>query len=267
MRLYLLPSFLMFACGDDGSVRTLPDAPTGSECPCEYLSACVDGACVARGGLTASVVRRGNSTNVVSACVMQTRTPPTVVTPIMSQDGCDAYSYPTTADVVGWEPISGANIGTATLTGAGGPLVLGALSPGCFFASAPLAPDQPLTLTISGGADFPAITGNVTMPASFGVPNRTLVRGEPFELTWTPGDGSQLIAGLEVKDGTTTTSVNCRHIEDDGSFAIPGELTALLGTGTATLQTSRWARDRDETISGERVFELAASTGELVDLP
>ncbi|MFN0246474.1 MAG: hypothetical protein ACKV2T_06175 [Kofleriaceae bacterium] len=188
--------------------------------------------------------------------------------PIMSKDGCDASSSPTANNPAGWEPISsanGANIGTATLMGAG-PLVLTAQAPGCFLGTQTVAPSQPLTLTITGGTDFPAITGNVTMPPAFSVPNRTLVRGEPFELSWTPGDGSQLIAGLAVNDGTTLTSVNCRQIQDDGSFAIPGELTALLGAGTVTLQTSRWARDRDETIPGDRVFELTASNGELMNL-
>lgn len=264
----LLPSFLMFACGDDGMVRDLPDAPTASECPCEYLRACVDGTCVARGGLAATISLRGTTINSASACVMQTRSmPPTPVPPVMSMDGCDAYSIPTGTDSAVWEPINGASFGMATLMGAGSPLVLGLPSPGCVVATSSVSPGQALTLTITGGADFPAITGNVTMPAPFTVPNRTLVRGEPFELTWTPADGGQLVASLAVNDGTTSTSVTCRRIADDGSFTIPGELTAVLGAGTATLQTSRWARDRDEAIAGDRVFELAASAGELVDLP
>jgi hypothetical protein len=265
--LYVLPSFLVFSCGDDGGVRELPDAPAGSECPCEYLRACVENKCVERGGLTAAVVLRGTSINTVSACVMRTRsTPPPVTAPVMSMDGCDAYSIPTGTNGALWEPINGADFGTATLTGAGNPLALTTPTPGCLFATSSVAAGQSLTLTISGGADFPTITGNVPMPPAFTVPNRALVRGEPFELTWTPGDGSQLIASIAVNDGTTSTSVNCRQIEDDGSFSIPGELTALLGAGTATLQTSRWARDRDEMIAGDRVFELSASSGDVVDL-
>jgi hypothetical protein len=94
-------------------------------------------------------------------------------------------------------------------------------------------PGDSVKLNISGGADFPELVVDTTIPQPLNPSYEGLVPGEPWEFHWEPGASNNtrvsIFADFKHENGASSTSlfVIC-NTDDDGAFTIPRAFTELF---------------------------------------
>lgn len=95
----------------------------------------------------------------------------------------------------------------------------------------------------AAGGDVPAFSREVTVPAAATVLSppepMTMVRTEPFTVTWEPTDGLVTVSGNQAPPGTPGVSAGRYFVCDvDGSlgtYSVPTSVLGVLGAGVAWL--------------------------------
>ncbi|MBN1770601.1 MAG: hypothetical protein JXB32_05010 [Deltaproteobacteria bacterium] len=93
------------------------------------------------------------------------------------------------------------------------------------------------------GGDVPAFTRDVTVPDAATVLSppepMTMIRSEPFAVTWVPFDGLVTVSGNQAPPGTAGVSVGRYFICDVdanlGTYSVPPSVLDVLGPGNAWL--------------------------------
>lgn len=97
------------------------------------------------------------------------------------------------------------------------------------------SPGASVNLHISGGADFPELDVQATIPQALAPAPEDPVPGEPWEFQWEPGSSGDTVVSIYARfdhdnDPSTFRSIAC-STEDDGAFTIPASLTSMLAEG------------------------------------
>lgn len=118
------------------------------------------------------------------------------------------------------------NVGVATIEGPNFPSTM--LSPPDYLYStmspSVYAPGDVLTVTITGGPDFPAFSAQATAPEELNVTLGPVKASEPYVVSWSPGAPPTLVT-LSV--GTGDAVIYCSPVAPD-SLEIPVSLLSLL---------------------------------------
>lgn len=108
-----------------------------------------------------------------------------------------------------------------------------------------------LTISGSGGRDFPAFSMQVPVPPLIQVNPGTIQRGAPLSISWTGSDpgGKMSIYVLTSNAGNTSTSYILCDVDDTNAYTIPASLTQLLEPSSG--QGSFIRLDRDHLVHQE----------------
>jgi hypothetical protein len=171
-------------------------------------------------------------------CFYQPRPPYVLPAPTGQVGPCSAYRTPlqgsgTPVDL----GLFAGDAGTVTVHGGVvDPLVLtpSATTTGCYNSNVGYTVPQlfadgaPLSISGSGGLDFPAFSMQVTAPPLIQVTTGSIQRGAPLEVRWTGSDpGEKMSISVVTFNATSSSSIDC-FVDDTNSYTIPASLTALL---------------------------------------
>lgn len=191
-------------------------------------------------------------------CFYQPRPADALPTPTGQAGPCTAYRAPLggpggTTDV----GLFAGDAGTVTVHGGiVDPLVLtssGATS-GCYGSNAAstvpqlFADGAPLSISGSGGLDFPAFSMQVKAPPLIQITTGAIQRGAPLEVGWTgSAPGGKISIIVAAFNATISTTIQCL-VDDTNSYTIPVSLTGLL---EPTASTSFIRLDRNNLVHQE----------------
>lgn len=218
--------------GGDGAGAGGGGGGAGCDAPCAAEEACVEGVCTPFDLLLFQAIHQHmvhadgaeDHRSTTSACVL-TLDPTAPGTQTLAEDGlCRVIeilgpTYAETAPDAGALTLATPSLGVLSLK-----LDAGAPCPQLFLGNAPaFTAGEIVTFAADGGAHFPAFRMGLAFPETFEVGGGTLVRGEPYAVTWT-GDVPPLVM-VTVSGGSR--QVIC-HPDQGNAWTVPASLTGLL---------------------------------------
>ena len=115
-------------------------------------------------------------------------------------------------------------------------------------ASALFSDGALLSISGTGGRDFPAFTTQVSAPAHLQINTTAVKRGAPLLVSWTGGERTSKmsidVAVAVINADSTHESYILCSVADTGSYTIPAALTQLLEPSSSV---SYLRLDRDHT--------------------
>lgn len=150
--------------------------------------------------------------------------------PIATAGGCDIYIAPVEEGLTaGNIAITGANFLRTLLPSGTSPFV--DYSPNLPAPADFVTPGQTITATAAGGADIPAFTGSVVVPANVAgfTPPAVIDLSSPPTITWTASTADEMWAWIQSFDESLEDSrlIWCR-VPDTGTFTFPSAATSMI---------------------------------------
>jgi hypothetical protein len=177
-------------------------------------------------------------------CFYQPRPSYAQPTPAGQAGPCTGYQVPAQGSGGTIDPgLFAGDAGTVTVHGGVvDPLVLtpSATTTGCYNSNVGYTVPQlfadgaPLSISGSGGLDFPAFSMQVTAPPLIQINTGSIQRGAPLELSWTGSDPHGKMSIYVATVGTSSDSYILCLVDDTNTYTIPASLTALLEPSAST---------------------------------
>jgi hypothetical protein len=214
-------------------------------------------------------------TAVDGVCFYQPRTPPTPPTPTGHAGPCTAYQVPLQGGGTIDLGFFAGSAGTVTVQGAlFDPIVLSpsGMTNGCYGSNIGATATQlftdgaQLTISGSGGLDFPAFSMHVAAPPAIEINNDSIRRAAPLQLSWTGSDpGAQVSIGVTTVNSPNSESYIQCLVDDTSTYTIPASLTALLepAASSSFIQITRNHVVHQEPASPSVVIQADISTSVL----
>jgi hypothetical protein len=203
------------------------------ETPCRGASRLVGDACVAADSLAVYASRSqlliaDQRRIMVGACFSAAGSERPPVEPTASDGPCSVEVYSGLGAVAG-PGFPQRDAGRIFIRGATPALITLSPASGCYRHDAPpggisFSAGDILEASGEGGADYPAFSARVAVPAEVVIESDAMAPGKPLPLRWRGGDPRRSIAiTVHANDANTWAYLHC-EVPDSGSYTVPASL-------------------------------------------